>query len=99
MKITPELLSGLAGAILSLVLSYVPGLSGWWDTLAPDRKRLIMLALLALAAVGIYAADCYGLYATGVCGDWQGLVSVFLAALIANQSVYALSPQPGPENA
>lgn len=63
------LLSTLAAAVLSLLLSYVPGLADWYRSLGvrPDgaydggtRKRLVMLALLVLTAAGSYALACVG---------------------------------------
>jgi len=63
------ILSTLAAAALSLLLSYVPGLADWYRSLGvrPDghddggtRKRLLMLALLVLCAAGSYALACVG---------------------------------------
>jgi hypothetical protein len=63
------LLSTLAAAALSLLLSYVPGLADWYRSLGvrPDgaydggtRKRLVMLVLLVLSAAGSYALACLG---------------------------------------
>jgi hypothetical protein len=63
------LLSTLASAVLSLLLSYVPGLADWYRSLGvrPDgvydggtRKRLVTLALLVFSAAGSYALACVG---------------------------------------
>jgi len=45
---TPELLSSTAAIFLSLLFSYIPGFSSWYDPLSPTLKRLVMLALLLL---------------------------------------------------
>ena len=89
-------LAYVSGVVLSLSFSYIPGLRGWYGKLDADWKRLVMLAALALAAAGLYGAACAGLPAQVACdqsGAWQ-LVKLFLSALIANQSVYFLSPRP-----
>ena len=66
---TTETLTLLAGTILSLGFSYIPGLSDWYRRLGetPDgegdggtRKRLVMLALLVLSAAGGFALACSG---------------------------------------
>ena len=49
---TSESLASLAGILLSLVFSYVPGLNTRFDGLEPIYKRLVMLAAL-LVATGI----------------------------------------------
>lgn len=90
---TPELLSALAGIVLSLLFSYVPGLKDWFEKQEPDYKRLIMLGVLGVTAGGIYAASCYELWEVVACGDWKSLVEIFVVAAIANQSAYALSPR------
>ena len=94
--ITPELLAGIVAAIISLMFSYIPGLSEKFAALAGEYKRLIMAGLMVLVAVVIYAGSCFGLLSIGIACDQPGvlqLVSIVLAALIANQGVYAISPQ------
>lgn len=39
---TSDELAAVAGVVLSLAFSYVPGLSGWFDGLRGEYKRLIM---------------------------------------------------------
>jgi len=57
---TTTLLSSIAGSLLSLLFSYLPGLSDWYAQLGvnPDdggtRKRLLMLALLCLTALASF---------------------------------------------
>lgn len=90
-------LSMLAGAILSLLFSYMPGLSEKYDSLQPEQKRLIMLGMVVLVAVGAYALACAG-YADRLgysveCTD-AGLIELakaVIAAAVANQGVYGLT--------
>lgn len=99
---TADLLSSVSGVVLSLLFSYLPGLSAWYGGLTGGKKRLIMLGMLALVAGGMYALDCGGLLVkivpdmAGMCSATDGWVQVlraFVLAMIANQSAFALSPQ------
>jgi hypothetical protein len=114
---TSTALAATAGALLSLLFSYLPGLSAWYDRLGerPDpgnrggmtadggtHKRLVMLALLGLSAGLCYGVACAGwgdlLQALGaqVRCDRAGLLELLQAlvvAIMANQSVYQISPR------
>ena len=96
-----ELLAVILGVILSLVFNYVPGLAEKFAALGKEQKSLIMLGLLALASAGAYGLACAGWaadFGLAVSCDRKGLVEVikaFVAALIANQAAYAISPQTG----
>lgn len=94
-----ESLSLVAGTILSLTFSYVPGAHRWFAQFEPEIRRLIMLALLVLSAGVVYGLSCLG-WAT----EWgitlncsqsglMGLIEQLVIAIIANQSVYAISPR------
>ena len=95
---TSEMLGIYAGSILSLVFSYVPGLNEKYNVLDGTAKRLIMLLLLALAVAGIFAVACLGLagdFGLSATCDKSGvleLVKLFVAAVIANQATYSISP-------
>jgi hypothetical protein len=95
--LTPELLSAIAGVLLSLLASYLPGFSAWFERLEAIHKRLVMLGLLAASALAIVGLSCAGLGATfgRVLGCDQGslilAVQAFLLALIANQSAYLIT--------
>lgn len=92
---TADLLSAIAGILLSLAFSYLPGISDWFDTLDPTRKRLVMASLLFVASIGTFALSCANLIDSTACtqtGAWS-LVSAFVAALVANQSMYLISPR------
>ena len=109
---TAEVLSGIAGALLSVLFSYTPGLRRWFDHLGAGdaeagieedggaRKRLVMLGLLVLSAGAIFAGSCAGLpfETPTIACDRAGLLElarILGMAIIANQSIYAISPRPG----
>lgn len=94
-----EFLTMIAGVVLSLLFSYVPGLNTWFAALDSLYKRLIMLALLLLSAAGLFGLACAGvlqeLAGVQVTCDRSGLVGLiqaFVMAVIANQSTYAITP-------
>ncbi|HEX7974025.1 MAG TPA: hypothetical protein VF498_06430 [Anaerolineales bacterium] len=94
-----ELLAGIAGAALSLLFSYAPGCREWFERLPGERKRLVMLGLLALAAVGVFGLSCLGWAgALGLpelaCSQGGVLVlaRLLLAAVMANQSAFLIAP-------
>ena len=94
---TAEILAGIAGAILSLCFSYIPGLNKIWDQFEAEIKRLVMLALLVLVACVAYLLACVGWAADvglAVTCDRQGIVALVMAllyAIMANQSTYQIS--------
>ena len=90
-----ELLVAVAGVVFSLLFSYFPGLSNWYDPLPSDKKRLIMLAVLALSGVGVFVLACFGKYNLVACdavGAWE-MLEYFVLAAVANQAAYQLSPR------
>jgi hypothetical protein len=95
---TSEQLAATSGIVLSLVFSYVPGLSAVWDKATPVTKRLVMAFLLLVIAAVIYLFACTNVpeMAAGVTCTRESLlqlVNVFIAALIANQAAYMISPK------
>ena len=50
----------IAGTVLSLLFSYVPGMNVWFAGLEGTIKRLIMLVILLLVSVAIYGLSCAG---------------------------------------
>lgn len=96
-----ETLALIAGAVLSLAFSYIPGLNTKYAEMAEETKRLIMAGCLLLVAGLAYADAClaWGLFGSSVTCDQAGvlgLVRVFVLALVANQAVYKLTPQTAP---
>jgi hypothetical protein len=97
---TPEFLSSLAGILISLAASYVPGFVPWFEAQTPNHKRLIMLGLLAASSAAIFGLACQSwlnLVQPGLATCTQeGAVTIlrsFGLAAIANQAAYALSPE------
>ena len=91
---TSDVLIGLSGAVVSFAFSYVPGLKAWFEKFGGDQKRLIMLGVLLVTALGVYGLSCAGQVAYFPCtveGLW-GLLRLFMVAAVANQSAYLLSP-------
>ena len=84
-----ELISMLAGIVISLALEFIPGVEGWYNKFSPQQKRLVMLGALFLVVGGAFGLSCANLIAIFVCstaGAWEAVVA-FIAALVANQSV------------
>jgi hypothetical protein len=97
-----DTLAMVAGALLSLAFSYIPGLQQKYDPLAPTYKRLVMLGLLVVVAAAIFGIACTGWAAAigieipcDVVGA-IGLVRVLILAILANQSTYLISPKINP---
>ena len=94
---TEATLALYSGILLSWFFSYVPGLNKKFDALQTGYKRLIMLGSLAIVSLGVFGISCLGWLDLGVTCDQAGgiaLLQTFILATIANQSAYAISPQP-----
>ena len=94
---TDNIIASMAGALLSLLFGYAPGLRPWYEALEPTRKALVMAGLLLAAAAVLYVAACYTPWPVGVTCDengfWQ-LARLFMAALVANQATYLIGVKP-----
>jgi hypothetical protein len=94
-----QTLALFAGVVLSLLFSYIPGLNTWFAALDSSVKRLWMLALLLLVGLSVVGIACAGFGASlgiSVTCDQAGFIGVlkaFVAAMIANQAAYAVTPQ------
>jgi hypothetical protein len=89
-----ELLASIAGIVFSLAFSYIPGLKDKFDDLTAGYKQLTMGITLLVVSLAVFGLSCAGLVDVGVTCDQagaMGLVSVFIAALIANQSTYLIT--------
>lgn len=94
-----ENLSLIAGTVLSLVFSYIPGASDWFTRFDTQGKRLIMLGLIVLSAGVVYGMSCLGWgesFSIQLSCDqpgFFGLMRQVVLAIIANQGVYAIYPR------
>ncbi len=86
-----ELLMAVAGFVLSLAFSYVPGLQNKFGELGSEHKRLVMLVCLVAAVGFIWGAGCLDLW--GVCYAWQDVVRGFFIALVTNQGTFLITPK------
>lgn len=97
---TADFLAMVAGIILSLAFSYIPWFASRYDLLAPEYKRLVMLALLLFVALASIGLACVGVgvdFGLAVTCDRAGIVGViqaFVFAAMANQSTYLLTKRP-----
>lgn len=94
--LTPEILAGIAGAIISLLFSYIPGLSTWFAALGEEVKRLVMAGIMLAAVIAIWLMSCGGLLSSGVVCDQVGLMQVawiYILAVMANQGIYKITPR------
>ena len=85
-----ELISAIAGIILSLLMEFIPGFKAWYDKFDPQYKRLFMLGALFVVVAGAFGLSCAGLLAIFPCtvsGAWLA-VQALIAAVVANQSVH-----------
>ena len=93
-----ESLSLVAGTLLSLIFSYVPRVHNSYSNLEPTMKRLIMLGLLLVVSGSIFGFSClgwaqeWGMAITCNQSGFMALIRQTLIAIMANQSVYAISP-------
>lgn len=100
-EISAGLLAAISGGLLSLILSYLPGVAKWWEKRPGDQKRAIMVGLLFAVSLGIYGLGCWSVtkeyfqrYVCVNCGG-EGLIQIieaFIMALIANQATFQITP-------
>lgn len=95
MNVTSEMIVAIAGVVLSLLFSYIPGLRVWFAGLVSEKKQLIMLGLLVLVSGGFFALGCFDILATGITCDKPGVISLvfmLISGIVANQATYLITP-------
>ena len=95
-QLTPAVLAAIAGAVLSLAFSYIPGLNTTFADLKAETKKLIMAGILLVVSAAIFGLGCAGIVQSGITCDQQGIVQlvwIFISAVMANQSTFMLTPQ------
>ena len=95
MEVSSEMIVAIAGVVLSLLFSYIPGLRVWFGGLIAEKKQLIMLGLLVIVSGGIFALGCFDILETGISCDKPGVISLvfmLISGVVANQATYLISP-------
>lgn len=84
------IVAGVASAILSLVLKFLPGAKEWYGKKSPRVKQLIFGGSLAVGVVVIFLMSCGGLIAPfnweGVSCDEAGFTRLIQLAFVAYTS-------------
>ena len=93
---TGQQLAIAAGILLSLAFSYIPSLQAWYSAKDSKTQSAIMLAALAVITAGALGVSCANWWPLVTCDQIgvKSLIEAFVAALIANQATYVISPQP-----
>lgn len=100
-ELTPILISSVAGIVMSLVFEYLPVVSTWYNKLLNNYQKLIMLGVMAVIVASIYAFNCLGWFTGYIpvvsCSSSgrEAAVLAFIAAMIANQATYLVTPKRG----
>lgn len=96
--ISPEQLFifALSGVLVSLLLEYFPKLSGWYNGLASNVQRLIILGSGLVAVLGAFGLACLEILSLGWTCTWPGLYDAllaFVAYIVASQTAYLVTPK------
>jgi len=86
----------VAAAVLSLAMSYIPGLRTWFAAQSQEFKSLFMAGVLLLVTGGVFGLGCAGWLETNLVCNSEGIKSaVFMLflAIATNQGIYNVSPQ------
>ena len=97
--LTPEQLFAfaLSGVILSLCFKYFPKFGDWYNSLADNIQRLIVLGAGLVVVLGAFGLTCAAVLALPWACTWLGLYDAMLAYvvfLVANQATYLVLPKP-----
>jgi len=96
-ELTQESLAVVAGGVLSVIFSFVPGLNVWFAAKPENLKRILMAFYLAVLVGALFGGMCLGIfYITGaVCDQITAIQFIYLwmLAAVSNQSIYSLTPR------
>lgn len=95
-QFTAELIGAVAGVVISLVFNYFPVLRVKFAALTQETKSLVMIGLMILVVTAVTILDYFDVINAGLTFDKAGITRIvftLLAALVANQSTYLVSPQ------
>ena len=95
-ELTPAIIAGVCGALISLLASYVPKFRVWWAALESEIKQMTMAIAMIAISVLLYVLACtpslgFPYVACPAGGLWS-LAAIVIAALTANQVVDRVSP-------
>lgn len=96
MSITPEVLGGLGGIVLSMLFTYIPGLRTNWANLPKEKQQLYMMGMLLGITGLVIASSCFNLWVFISCTKEgiMGIFGVFGSAVLGNVTAYNALPQP-----
>jgi H+/Cl- antiporter ClcA len=98
-SLSPAAIATTAGALLSLLFNYVPGLNSRFDRLSPDMQRTVMGVVLLISAIGMALWQCSGeseSVVSAMCEggiNWRVVLTNTVFALVGNQSADRISPK------
>ena len=78
---TADELSAVAGVVLSLLFSYIPGVADLYERLDGVQNRLVMGALLVVVAGAAFGLSCGGVIDAVVC-DKAGALGLVTALIL-----------------
>jgi hypothetical protein len=90
-------LSLLLGTALSLIFTFVPSLSGWYEALEAKQRSQVMAIGVIIISIGLVGASCAGLDGSvsctkdGVTGFLKTATVNALLALASNQTTHTLT--------
>jgi hypothetical protein len=99
-SLSASAIAAVAGAVLSLLFNYIPGLNTAFDRLSADKQRMVMGLVILVTAVGMaiwQCSDSTSSSAISYCQngmDWRVILQNAVFALIGNQSTDRISPKP-----
>lgn len=93
-----ETLVMFAAAIISLGVSYTPGLNTRFAELPDETKKLTMALLMLLVAGYVFLESCTGFPLLNIAvtcdqAGAAGLIRTYILALVVNQGTFKVSPQ------
>lgn len=93
MNVSPEQISAIAGAVISVVLLLLPifpKYADWWNKLTDAQKQSVNVIAMVVVAVGIGGLSCAGVIALVSCtvdGLFE-LVKALLYAIMGNAATF-----------
>ena len=87
-----EKIATFAGVLVSLCLTYFPGIQGWYSNLNGSQKAYVYIGILAVGTVLVALKACAPLNISFIpsvaCSSWDYYVDLFISASIAGTATY-----------